>query len=240
MRDPAAAAEIPAPEVPEWVHLDPGRERLLLCTESLAVGRFHARRDDPSFTDAGQVHNLSMRSNCRSLLAGRDAAGVRRLGLEAHRELLELEILAAAGGRGCEIESWFLALASELLGCASESQGVARDRELVEDAKAYMAERLEDSPSLAQVSRAVGTTPSHLCRLFSRHEKVPAHRWRVEHRLHVALDRLVETSSLSDLAFELGFSSHSHFTSTLRQKLGLAPSQVRSRLHALRSAGAAC
>jgi AraC-like DNA-binding protein len=179
-----------------------------------------------------------MRADCAGLLAGQDVAGMRRLCLGAHRELLELEVLARRGRADCLLESRILALIAKLLGCTSASRSARRDRALVEDAKAYMVERLEDGPSLEEISRAVGTSPSYLCRLFSRHEELPTHRWRVEHRLHVALDRLAETSSLTDLAFELGFSSHSHFTSAFRQRLGLAPSKVRSWLRALRSSEA--
>jgi len=56
----------------------------------------------------------------------------------------------------------------------------------------------------------------------------------VRARLALALDRLADSSlTLSEIAAEVGFSSHAHLTSAFRQIFGLAPSTLRQRWRAL-------
>ena len=82
---------------------------------------------------------------------------------------------------------------------------------------------------LDEVARAVGCSKYHLCREFKRLLGVTIHRYQLRLRLGEALSRLsAETGSLTALALDLGFSSHSHFTAAFRREFGLVPSDVRS------------
>lgn len=57
------------------------------------------------------------------------------------------------------------------------------------------------------------------------------HEYRLELRLRVLLERLAEPNAqLSRIAMELGFSSHSHLTATLRRRGGMTPSALRQLL----------
>jgi AraC-like DNA-binding protein len=74
-------------------------------------------------------------------------------------------------------------------------------------------------------------SPFHLSRLFRHHLGVSPHRYRLHLRLAHALQRLEDKStSLSDLAFELGFSSQSHFGELFRRAIGCTPGQARVAL----------
>ena len=46
-------------------------------------------------------------------------------------------------------------------------------------------------------------------------------------RLRASLDRVAAGEDLSALAFDLGFSSHSHFSASFRRAFGVTPSRVR-------------
>ena len=57
------------------------------------------------------------------------------------------------------------------------------------------------------------------------------HAYRNQLRLRAALERLHEPGvELIEIALDLGFSSHSHFTETFRRSFGKTPSVVRETL----------
>ncbi len=101
---------------------------------------------------------------------------------------------------------------------------------VVEDTKLLLASRLGENLSLGEIARAVFTSGFHLARIFRRHTGFGIHEYRDQLRLRLALDRLFDPSTeLSSLAHELGYASHSHFTSSFRRVFGAAPSAFRKR-----------
>ncbi len=56
---------------------------------------------------------------------------------------------------------------------------------------------------------------------------MPLHRYLTQLRLSRALSELPHADDLTELALELGFSSHSHFSARFRQAFGLTPSEFR-------------
>jgi AraC family transcriptional regulator len=100
-------------------------------------------------------------------------------------------------------------------------------RRLVGRAKEYLEANLANRVRLADVARAVGASPAYLTNVFSQVEGVALHRYLVQLRLGRALLELPHTDDLTGLAFELGFSSHSHFTAEFRRAFHLTPSQFR-------------
>jgi AraC-like DNA-binding protein len=83
--------------------------------------------------------------------------------------------------------------------------------------------------SLDQLARRVHVSPFHLARVFRARTGFTLHGYRNQLRLRLALDRIDdEGCSLTALANELGFSSHSHFTDAFRSLFGAPPSIVRA------------
>jgi AraC-like DNA-binding protein len=98
----------------------------------------------------------------------------------------------------------------------------------VEAAKTYLARRLSERITLADVARAAGASPFHLARIFQQRTGAPVHRYLTRLRLRASLERLFDgADDLTQLALELGFSSHSHFTDSFRREFGRSPSAVR-------------
>jgi AraC-like DNA-binding protein len=81
---------------------------------------------------------------------------------------------------------------------------------------------------LSQIASDLGVTPIYLTQSFKRAEGMPLYRYQTLLRLGRALDRLPDREDITDLAFELGYSSHSHFTAVFRTELGMTPSEYRS------------
>jgi AraC family transcriptional regulator len=101
--------------------------------------------------------------------------------------------------------------------------------ELTEAAKEEIVASISETLSLAQLASRLGTSPFHLGRIFQTQTGFTLHQYRKQLRLRLALDRLAGENSLSMLACDLGFASHSHFTDAFSREFGVAPSAVRSR-----------
>ena len=111
-------------------------------------------------------------------------------------------------------------------------EGTGADHaERTEAAKTYLASRISERVTLDEVARAVHVSPFHLARIFQQQTGVPVHRYLTQLRLRASLERLAAgADDLTELALELGFSSHSHFTDAFRREFGKAPSEIRKIL----------
>lgn len=103
----------------------------------------------------------------------------------------------------------------------------ARDR--VEDSKRAIAEKPQANLPLRELAAIAGSSPFQLCRDFRAITGMTISRYRHALRLRLALDRLPGCDDLTDLAFDLGYSSHSHFTRAFRDHFGVTPSGYRAR-----------
>jgi AraC-like DNA-binding protein len=136
------------------------------------------------------------------------------------------------------IDEAALALLDALLLRAGRQHEVAQPRrasthELHRDqsqrTKLFLASSFAEPLALDDVARAVHSSVFHLARIFRRETGISIHQYRHRLRLRASLDRLVSGArDLSELAQELGFSSHSHLTDSFRAAFGLSPSACRS------------
>lgn len=116
-----------------------------------------------------------------------------------------------------------------------------RHRELVESARVHLAQRYSANETLGALARAAGCSEYHLCRVFRRQTGTTLSQYRNELRLRSSLERVAETDELlTDIALDLGYSSHSHFTASFRRLFAISPSGLRdkasvSRLSRLRN-----
>ena len=98
-------------------------------------------------------------------------------------------------------------------------------------AKGYLAARMAEPVMLTEVAREVGASPFNFARIFQQQTGLPVHRYLTLLRLRASLERLSDgENDLTDLALDLGFSSHSHFTSVFKREFGMTPSEIRSKL----------
>jgi AraC family transcriptional regulator len=106
---------------------------------------------------------------------------------------------------------------------------VSRAPPFVGRVRSILADRLRDPPSLEALAAEVGVSPWHLCRTF-RAVTGATPRVYAEHlRLRAAARRIDDgCTDLSELAFELGYSSHSHLTARFRQVFGRTPTTLRT------------
>jgi AraC-like DNA-binding protein len=103
---------------------------------------------------------------------------------------------------------------------------IKRVKELVADGRVKVAE----------ISRAVGVSPSHLAATFKSAERTTIHRYLMHQRLSRAASLLATCDDLTTLALNLGFASQSHFSNAFRRWAGCTPGLYRARLRAVDTA----
>ena len=101
-------------------------------------------------------------------------------------------------------------------------------RELAENARVVLSERMSDPLTLPRIARRVHSSPFHLARVFRRMTGLSLHQYLTRLRLRAALERLDDDESdLTALALSLGFASHSHFSDVFRREFNVTPSVFR-------------
>jgi AraC-like DNA-binding protein len=155
----------------------------------------------------------------RATLAGSAAIHVE------HRRLLA----AAHRREAVEVEETALHLL-QLTTSADEDgpplRGAARRAAaLAADAQVLIAGSFTGRITLDGLSRTLGVSPFALCRAFRQATGGTLHQHLTSLRLATALEQLPRyRERITDLALDLGFSSHSHFTQAFRTYFGRAPS----------------
>lgn len=133
-----------------------------------------------------------------------------------------------------ELEERVISLVGDTLG--DEACPAARDAALnghttrqrvVERAREALVSHPAES-GLRNLADRVGVSPYYLSRSFRQETGETLSRFRNRVRIRYALERIeAGEEDLTALASELGFSDHPHFTRTMRQEVGAAPTGVR-------------
>ncbi|HET6555280.1 MAG TPA: AraC family transcriptional regulator [Dyella sp.] len=170
----------------------------------------------------------------RPLLQGQDklAFGVQSQRIDARAQALVALLrhhLAQGSIEALEAEALVLTMVGRSLGprtSRSPASTHAR-RRLADRVKVLLASDLSRRWTLAEIGQEIGSSPVYLTQVFRQVEGMPLYRYQLQLRLARALDLMPDCDDLSALAAELGFSSHSHFTSAFRRAYGRSPADFR-------------
>jgi AraC-like DNA-binding protein len=111
---------------------------------------------------------------------------------------------------------------------------------VVERARTLLASQFASTISLAGLAQQVGVSSAYLSRAFRAATGETLHAFREDLRLRRSLDLLPDArGDFTRVALELGYSSHSHFTSRFRRHFGITPSEFVDRTHGAGFRGAA-
>jgi AraC-like DNA-binding protein len=127
-------------------------------------------------------------------------------------------------------ETLLLTLVRRALGerTSHAARSTAARQKLVDRAKLVLTSDLGRRWTLAEIAAEVGVSPVYLTQVFQQVEGMPLYRYQLRLRLARALDVLPRYDDLTTLSLDLGFSSHSHFTSAFRQTYGRTPKEFQS------------
>jgi AraC-like DNA-binding protein len=102
-------------------------------------------------------------------------------------------------------------------------------RKLVDRAKLALMADPGRRWTLAAIGKEVGCSPVYLTQVFQQIEGLPLYRYQLRLRLAKAMQDIGRYDDLTMLALDLGFSSHSHFSTMFRATYGDNPSAFRSK-----------
>ena len=103
--------------------------------------------------------------------------------------------------------------------------------EAVRNAKAFIHAHLAESLSLESVARAVAVSPFHFCKLFKRATGLTFTDFVNHARVEKARRMLMRpTCRITEVAYDVGFQSLSHFNRSFRRITSESPTEFRSRL----------
>lgn len=105
---------------------------------------------------------------------------------------------------------------------------VGAEPQAVKRACAYLEAHTAEPISLAHLAAEVGLSPFHFVRVFRRSLGVPPHAYLESLRIRQAQQLIDNGDPLAEIAYAVGYSSQSHFTTRFRQIIGVTPGQYRT------------
>ena len=106
-----------------------------------------------------------------------------------------------------------------------------RDSLIVRRAKDYIADHKFDAIKLEQIARALNVSKFHFCRRFKLETGLTFVEYLSRGRIEQAKLLLHNKNMrVSEIAYEVGFQSLTHFNRTFRKLVGSSPTEYRSRL----------
>ncbi len=98
-------------------------------------------------------------------------------------------------------------------------------------AKKYIQEHQTEELSLGQVAKAVNTSTFYFCKLFKRATGINYTDYLSRVRIEQSKNLLLNPNlRISEIAFEVGFQSLTHFNRIFKKILGQSPTEYRARL----------
>ena len=102
---------------------------------------------------------------------------------------------------------------------------------LITRAKAFITEHQTESLSLGQVAKAVNSSPFYFCKLFKKATGLNFTDYLSRIRIERARNLLLNPNlRVSEIAFEVGFQSLTHFNRVFKHTVGLSPTRYRQQL----------
>jgi len=102
---------------------------------------------------------------------------------------------------------------------------------LISRAKDFILEHQTEDLSLGQVARAVNTSSFYFCKIFKRSTGINftdyVSRVRIERAKNLAFNPNLR---ISEIAFEVGFQSLTHFNRVFKRITGVSPTEYRAKL----------
>lgn len=105
------------------------------------------------------------------------------------------------------------------------------DPEPVRQAKAFIQQHLHEAISLETVAHAVGVSSFHFCKVFKRATGMTFTDYLSRARVEKAKKLLMRPSNrITEVAYEVGFQSLSHFNRSFRRVASESPTEFRARM----------
>jgi AraC-like DNA-binding protein len=102
---------------------------------------------------------------------------------------------------------------------------IGRERVEIQRIRRYLDVHYADDVKLADLAALVHWSPFYLLRVFRNEVGLPPHAYLETIRIREAQRLLKLGTLLANIAYDTGFSSQSHFTTTFKRLIGVTPGQ---------------
>jgi AraC-like DNA-binding protein len=136
-----------------------------------------------------------------------------------------------------EAETLTLTLIRRALGerTSHATRASAGRQKLVDRTKLLLSSDPTRRWTLGEIGAAIGVSPVYLTQVFQQVEGMPLYRYQLQLRLARALELLGRYDDLTRLSMDLGFSSHSHFSSAFRRAYNRTPAEFQRSMRLRRA-----
>jgi YesN/AraC family two-component response regulator len=102
---------------------------------------------------------------------------------------------------------------------------------IIRRAKEYIQQHQSEELSLGQVSKAVNTSTYYFCKMFKKYAGLNFTDYLARVRIEKARNLLLNPNlRVSEIAYEVGFQSLTHFNRVFKKILGQSPTEYRAQL----------
>lgn len=122
-----------------------------------------------------------------------------------------------------EILSYALSLTKK----SCTKTNIRQHQELVASAVAMLSNDYCNTSGVEDLAKKLGVSRFHLSRVFKEVTGKSIHQYKLDLRLSQSLTELVEFNNITEIALNLGFSSHAHFSDMFVKRFGLSPCEYR-------------
>ena len=98
---------------------------------------------------------------------------------------------------------------------------------LIKNVMNYVETHAGETSSVRELAEAFGVHPGYLSGLFAEVTRIHLKHYLTIKRIAIAKEKLLEEQTVTDVAYECGFSSCSHFIAVFRKNTGQTPEQYR-------------
>lgn len=152
----------------------------------------------------------------------------------AMNNVLALHKALSQGASLLECESRFTWTLAQLIkayaNTSSTERGLGQEQKAVRRARHYIEEHFAQGVSLNELAQYVALSPYYLLRVFRAEVGMPPYAYLENVRIRHA-QRLIEIGKpLTQVAFEVGFSSQSHLTRRFKRLIGATPGQYAQQV----------
>ncbi|MDZ8119174.1 AraC family transcriptional regulator [Pontiella agarivorans] len=110
-----------------------------------------------------------------------------------------------------------------------------KSNKLIEQAVAYLETHFREDLSVDELAESLGISRSHLMREFKKGTGKTVNQYMTALRIEQA-KKVLETTSVTDTAFEVGYNNSNYFSTVFKKQTGLSPLEFQKTLKK-RSAG---
>ena len=114
---------------------------------------------------------------------------------------------------------------------------IRRERSEVKKLRRYIDEHYSEDIKLVDLASLVNWNAFYLLRVFRGEIGLPPHAYLENVRIQAAQRLLKQRIPVAHIAYDTGFSSQSHFTTTFKRLIGVTPGQYAKEVNFLKDSG---